>query len=76
MYYPELLAGLVIIDPADFTEIRLNKRKSFLDIGMTSEQVDTLFNKWNLEDVANKNKPSTIPQSVFEGACSTQRNRF
>ncbi|MBL0113020.1 MAG: alpha/beta hydrolase [Saprospiraceae bacterium] len=66
VYYPELLAGLVIIDPADFTEIRLNKRKPFLDIGITSEQVDTLFNKWNLEDVANKNKPSTIPKSVFE----------
>ncbi|MBN1186230.1 MAG: alpha/beta hydrolase [Bacteroidales bacterium] len=66
VYYPELLAGLVIIDPADFTETRLNRRKPFLDIGLTNEQVDTLFNKWALEDEANKNKPSTKPISVLE----------
>jgi len=66
VYYPELLAGLVIIDPADFTETRLNRRKPFLDIGLTNEQVDTLFNKWALEDKANKNKPSSKPKSVIE----------
>ena len=66
VYYPELLAGLVIIDPADFTETQLNRRKPFLDIGLTNEQVDTLFNKWALEDEANKNKPSSKPKSVIE----------
>jgi pimeloyl-ACP methyl ester carboxylesterase len=66
VYYPELLAGLVIIDPADFTETQLNRRKPFLDIGLTNEQVDTLFNKWALEDQANKNQPSSKPKSVIE----------
>ena len=66
VYYPELLAGLVIIDPADFTETQLNRRNPFLDIGLTNEQVDTLFNKWTLEDEANKNKPSSKPKSVIE----------
>jgi pimeloyl-ACP methyl ester carboxylesterase len=36
VYYPELLAGLVIIDPADFTETKLNRRKPFLDIGLNN----------------------------------------
>lgn len=66
VYYPELLAGLVIIDPADFTETQLNRRNPFLDIGLTNEQVDTLFNKWALDDEAKKNKPSTKPKSVIE----------
>jgi len=66
VYYPELLAGLVIIDPADFTETRLNRRKPFLDVGLTNEQVDTLFNKWALDDEANKNKPTSKPKSVIE----------
>jgi pimeloyl-ACP methyl ester carboxylesterase len=66
VYYPELLAGLVIIDPADFTETKLNRRKPFLDIGLTNEQVDTLFKKWEREDEENKNKPTTKPKSVIE----------
>jgi pimeloyl-ACP methyl ester carboxylesterase len=66
VYSPELLAGLVLIDPADFTETRLNRRKPFLDIGLTNEQVDTLFNKWALDDEANKVKPSLKPKSVIE----------
>lgn len=66
VYYPELLAGLVIIDPADFTETQFNRRKPFLDIGLTNEQVDTLFNKWALEDQANENQPSSKPKSVIE----------
>ena len=66
VYYPELLAGLVIIDPADFTETQLNRRKPFIDIGLTNEQVDTLFNKWALEDQDNKNRPSSKPKSVTE----------
>jgi len=66
VYYPKLLAGLVIIDPADFTENQLNRRKPFIDIGLTNEQVDTLFNKWAMDDVANKYKPTSKPKSVIE----------
>jgi pimeloyl-ACP methyl ester carboxylesterase len=66
VYYPNLLAGLVIIDPADFTETKLNKRKPFYDIGLTNEQVDTLFKKWQKEDEENKNKPTDKPKSIIE----------
>jgi pimeloyl-ACP methyl ester carboxylesterase len=66
VYYPNLLAGLVIIDPADFTETKLNKRKPYLDIGLTNEQVDTLFKKWQKEDEENKNKPTSKPKSIIE----------
>ncbi len=66
VYYPNLLAGLVIIDPADFTETKLNKRKPYLDIGLTNEQVDTLFKKWEKEDEENKIKPTNKPKSIIE----------
>jgi len=70
VYYPDLLAGLVIIDPADFTETKLNKRKPYLDIGLTNEQIDTLFKKWEKEDEENKDKPTTTttttPKSIIE----------
>jgi len=64
--HPDLLAGLIIIDPADFTETRLNKRNPYLDIGLTNEQVDTLFKKWQKEDKENKNKPTGKPISIIE----------
>jgi len=66
VYYPELLAGLVIIDPADFTETRLNRREPYLDIGQTNDQIDALFEKWEKEAEENKKSPSTKPQSVVE----------
>jgi pimeloyl-ACP methyl ester carboxylesterase len=66
VYYPELLAGLVIIDPADFTETKLNKRNPYLDIGLTNEQVDMLFKKWAREDEESKNQPTTKPKSIRE----------
>jgi pimeloyl-ACP methyl ester carboxylesterase len=65
-YYPELLAGLIIIDPADFTETKLNKRKPYLDIGLTDNQIDTLFKKWENEKAENKNKPLDKPKSIRE----------
>lgn len=66
VYHPDLLAGLVIIDPADFTETSLNRRKPYLDIGLTNEQVDTLFKKWQKEEDLNKKKPSDKPGSIIE----------
>lgn len=65
-YYPNLLAGLVIIDPADFTETKLNKRKPYFDIGLTTEQVDILFKKWQKEEKDNIIKPSNKPKSIIE----------
>lgn len=40
VYYPQELAGLVIIDPADFTEIIAHHGQYMLDAGMSQDQVD------------------------------------
>jgi pimeloyl-ACP methyl ester carboxylesterase len=66
VYYADLLAGLVIIDPADFTENKLNKKKPYLDIGLSNVQVDSLFEKWRKEDLKNKNLPVKKPESIVE----------
>lgn len=39
-YYPELLAGLVIIDPADFTETQQNRRDYYEVLGWDDERID------------------------------------
>lgn len=64
-YYPEMLAGLIIIDPADFTETHENKRQYFRDIGIGNATIDSLFKKWDIESIANKGK-STVPLSIQE----------
>lgn len=66
VYYPDLLAGLVLIDPADFTENILNKRNPYLDIGLTNKQIDTLFMKWKKEEEESKNKSTDKPETVIE----------
>lgn len=40
VYYPELLAGLVIIDPADFTETQRNKRDYYEVLSWDEERID------------------------------------
>lgn len=40
VYYPEKLAGLVIIDPGDFTETNQNKRKYYDVLGWNEERID------------------------------------
>jgi pimeloyl-ACP methyl ester carboxylesterase len=65
VYHPEMLAGLVIIDPADFTENHENKRQYFIDIGIENSTIDSLFKKWDLESIANKGN-SQAPMSVKE----------
>lgn len=65
VYYPEMLAGLVIIDPADFTETQENKRLNFKDIGMNDNTIDSLLAKYEIENIKNKKK-STAPKSVQE----------
>jgi pimeloyl-ACP methyl ester carboxylesterase len=62
-YYPELLAGIVIIDPGDFTETQENKRQYFTDIGLKDSYIDSLFNKFDKESIENKKK-STAPKSI------------
>ena len=43
IYYPGLLAGLVIIDPADFTETHLNKRAYYEVLNWEDIKVDSLI---------------------------------
>ncbi|MEO0337869.1 MAG: alpha/beta hydrolase [Bacteroidota bacterium] len=43
MYYPDLLAGLVIVDPADFTETHENKRDYYTVLNWEEQKVDSLI---------------------------------
>ena len=52
-HYPEMLAGLVIIDPGDFTETQQNKRDYYEVLGWTEEQIDKEIA--NLEKRSNSN---------------------
>lgn len=64
-YYPEMLAGLIIIDPADFTETLENKRLYFKDMGINDDVTDSLLAKYDRENAANK-LTSTAPVSIRE----------
>jgi len=44
IYYPEMLAGLIIIDPADFTETHQNKRAYYDVLDWEGTRVDSLIN--------------------------------
>lgn len=65
VYYPEMLAGLIIIDPADFTETQKNKRLNFKELGIDDNTIDSLLAKYKRENIENKKK-STAPKSVQE----------
>jgi len=65
IYYPEMLAGLVIIDPADFSETRENRRLPWYDIGLDDYTIDTLIAKWERKAMENKHN-DTRPISVQE----------
>ncbi len=62
-YYPEMVAGLVIIDPADFTETNENKRKYYEVFGWDEKRIDTM-----LEELAaglaarNENAPTSVQE--------------
>ncbi|MEM6806282.1 MAG: alpha/beta hydrolase [Bacteroidota bacterium] len=42
-YYPDLLAGLIIIDPADFTETHQNKRLYYEVLNWEKSKIDSLI---------------------------------
>ncbi len=42
-YYPELLAGLIIVDPADFTETQQNRRAYYEVLNWEDTKVDSLI---------------------------------
>lgn len=42
-YYPETLAGLIFVDPADFTQTLEDFAEPFLEIGLSRQYVDSLM---------------------------------
>jgi pimeloyl-ACP methyl ester carboxylesterase len=61
VYYPEMLAGLVIIDPADFTEDKVSRRVYYEEIGMSKERVDEM-----MQAIYYGTPNLTVPKSVQE----------
>lgn len=61
VYYPEMLAGLVIIDPADFTEDKVSRRVYYEEIGMSKERVDEM-----MQAIYYGPPNLTVPKSVQE----------
>lgn len=54
-YYPDSLAGLVIVDPADFTETHQNKRNYYDVLNWDSTRVDSLIQSFIDKRKARKN---------------------
>lgn len=63
VYYPQLLAGLVIIDPADFTENNQNKRDYYDVLDWDDSRIDTM-----LADIKHglEKRNENVPKSVQE----------
>lgn len=60
-YYPKLLAGLVIIDPADFTETHQNKRLYYHVLNWEDTKVDSLIQSFIDKRKAGKEQ---VPKSL------------
>ena len=63
VYYPQLLAGLVIIDPADFTENNQNQRDYYTALGWDDEKIDRTIAEL-AAGLANRNKDA--PRAIRE----------
>ncbi len=61
VYYPELLAGLVIIDPGDFTETQDNIRDHYDVLNWKQPRVDSLIQSFiDLRKNRRKDAPTSI----------------
>lgn len=61
IYYPEMLAGLVIIDPADFTENHQNKRDYYELLHWEDAKVDSLIQAFiDIRNTRNLQSPGPI----------------
>ncbi|WP_373399940.1 alpha/beta hydrolase [Algoriphagus halophilus] len=60
-YYPEKLAGLVIIDPGDFTETQENRNEYYNILDWESSKVDSLVQSFiDIRTSRNKDSPAPI----------------
>lgn len=62
-YYPDLLAGLIIIDPADFTETQLNKRDYYDALGWDEERIDKMLESLS---AGFKKRDTDKPEAIQE----------
>lgn len=61
VYYPEKLAGLVIIDPGDFTETKQNKREYYEVLGWSEDRIDQELDALHKKDIQ---RDSDIPGAL------------
>lgn len=61
VYYPEMLSGLVIIDPGDFTETKTNKRDYFEVFGWDDDKIDAIL---AAQQEKRTNRKSSAPLSI------------
>lgn len=72
IYYPHLVAGLVIIDPADFTETHENKRHQYEVLGWNESRVDSLINAF-IERRSNRH--ADAPDAIRQEGLYLERVR-
>jgi len=65
VFYPEVLAGLVIIDPGDFTANKANNKFPLLDMGLSQEAVDSISRKSAIEDSINSINNPLYPNNII-----------
>jgi len=75
-YYPELLAGLVFIDPADFTETHQNKRNYYDVLNWEDARVDSLIQSFIDKRKTGKERVPTSLQREGEVLESLRENEF
>lgn len=61
-YYPDDLAGLIFVDPDDFTQTYDDFKKPFREIGLSEKYIDSMMNK----KVANALSIDTINSSATD----------
>ena len=59
VHYPEKLAGLVIVDPGDFTETQVNKREYYDVLGWDDRRIDQELTK--IEETFEKRREKMSP---------------
>ncbi len=63
VYYPELLAGLIMIDPADFTETQQNKREYYRVLGWDDVRIDEELEMIHQTHMSRREQ---MPKSIIE----------
>lgn len=62
-YYPEVLAGLIFVDPADFTETHQNKRVYYEVLNWEEQRVDSLIQHFIDK---RKSRRGKVPPSMLK----------